>query len=208
MPLKDAITTVLNRNVFYRDGYRLLLRISMIQGIAIVLLVGTIVVMLVTMETRHVYFATASDGRIINLVPLNTPFRTDAEVISWSANAIKNTLRFDYKDYKQRLQEASVNFTPSGWESFTRALKDARILDAIEARKLVVSLDLGAAPEIKDRGERNGVYSWYLQCPVQIKFDGNEPPTPIQANLIIQIVRVSTLNNPTGMGIEQWIVKQ
>ena len=38
MPLKDAIATVLNRNAFYRDGYRLLLRISIIQGIIIIVL--------------------------------------------------------------------------------------------------------------------------------------------------------------------------
>ena len=39
MALKDAVATVLNRNAFYRDGYRLLLRITVIQGIVIGVLV-------------------------------------------------------------------------------------------------------------------------------------------------------------------------
>ena len=62
MALKDAVATILNRNAFYRDGYRLLLRISMIQGIVIVILVGAIVSLLFTVQTRQIYFATTSDG--------------------------------------------------------------------------------------------------------------------------------------------------
>ena len=71
MPVSDAVTTVLTRNAFYKDGYRLLLRISLIQGLVIMLLIGAIISMLLSMETRYVYFATTSDGRIINIVPLN-----------------------------------------------------------------------------------------------------------------------------------------
>ena len=42
MALKDAIATVLNRNAFYRDGYRLLLRLSIIQSLVIVALAAVI----------------------------------------------------------------------------------------------------------------------------------------------------------------------
>lgn len=207
MAIKDAVATVLNRNAFYRDGYRLLLRISVIQGIILVLLVASLVVMLLSMQTRYVYFATTSDGRIIDIVPLNEPYKPRAEVISWAAGAAQNVMRFGYNDYRQRLQQAAASFTPTGWESFTKALKEARILEAVEARKLVVALELEAAPEIKSAFVRDGVYTWYLQFPITIKFDGNEPPAPIRAMLILQVVRVSTLQNPDGISIEQWIAR-
>lgn len=209
MPLKDAVATVLNRNAFYRDGYRLLLRLSVVQGIVIVFLVASIVLMAMSMDTRYVYFATTSDGRIINIVPLNEAFRTDADVIAWAAGAAQNTMRFGYNDYRQRLQQASANFTSTGWESFTKALKDGRYMEALEARKLVVSMEIEAAPEIKKKGvAENGVYTWYVQIPIIIKFDGNDPPMAIHAMLILQIVRVSTLQNPDGISIEQWIAGQ
>lgn len=118
MAIKDAIATVLNRNAFYRDGYRLLLRISMIQGIVIALLVGAIVSLLFTVQTRQIYFATTSDGRIINIVPLNEPYRSQAEVIAWASDSIRSVMSFDYKDYRGRLQQVSSNFTPTGWDSF------------------------------------------------------------------------------------------
>lgn len=205
MALKDAIDTVLTRNAFYRDGYRLMLRISIIQGLAIILLIATIVAMVLSVDVRHIYFATTSDGRIINIVPLNEPFQSRAEVISWAAGKAQEIMRFGYNDFRQRLQQSSTSFTPTGWESFTTAMREARIIDAVEARKLTVSLDIEGAPEIKFAGEKDGIYNWYVQFPITIKFDGNDPPTPITAVLILQIVRVSTLQNPQGISIEQWI---
>ena len=114
-------------------------------------------------------------------------------------------MRFDYRDYHSRLQEVSANFTPTGWESFSKALKDSSILDAIDARKLVVGLELNSAPEIKNAYVRNGIYTWYLQVPVTIRFDGDDPPLPITSTLILQVVRVSTLQNSDGISIEQWV---
>ncbi len=207
MALKDAISTILTRNAFYRDGYRLLLRISIIQGIVIILLVSGIVTLLMTIETKHVYFATTSDGRIISIVPLNDPYRSHADVIAWAAGTAQNTMRFGYHDFRERLQQASANFTASGWESFTKAMKDAHILEAVEARKLVVTMDINGAPEIKKEFVKNGVYTWYLEFPVQIKFDGDNPPVPIHAVLLLQIVRVSTLQNTDGISIEQWVAR-
>jgi intracellular multiplication protein IcmL len=205
MAIKDAISTVLNRNAFYRDGYRLLLRISLIQTVIIVLLIVAIAALALTMKPRLVYFATTSDGRIIPIVPLNDAYLSSAQVIAWAAATSQNVMRFGYHDYRDRLQQVSSNFTATGWESFNKALKEANFIDAIQARKLVVTMDINAAPEIQSEFVRDGVHTWYVQFPVTIKFDGNEPPQPISTTLRLQIVRVSTLQNPDGISIEQWV---
>ncbi|MGE0109345.1 MAG: DotI/IcmL/TraM family protein [Bdellovibrionales bacterium] len=208
MSVKDAVKTILSRNAFYRDGYRLLLRISVIQGVVIVLLGMALVSMALMTETRQIYFATTADGRIINIVPLAEPFKARAEVIAWAAAKAKDVMSFGYNNYRQRLQASSAHFTPKGWESFTKAMKDARILDAIEARKLTVQLSLETAPEIRSEMVRDGVYKWLLSVPAIIQFDGNEPPQPMRVNLALLITRVSTLQNPMGIGIENWIAQQ
>ncbi|MDE1901916.1 MAG: type IVB secretion system apparatus protein IcmL/DotI [Alphaproteobacteria bacterium] len=205
MPAKDAVATVLNRNAFYRDGYRLLLKISLVQAAVIALLIASIVGMVLTMKPRPVYFATTSDGRIINIVPLDQPYVSNAQLIAWAAGTAQNVMRFDYDDYRARLQQVSSGFTTTGWDSFNKALKDANFIDAIEARKLVVSMSINAAPEIQSAFVHNGVYTWYVQFPVTITFDGDQPPQPINAILHLQIVRVSTLQNPDGISIEQWV---
>ncbi|MFA4994572.1 MAG: DotI/IcmL/TraM family protein [Bdellovibrionales bacterium] len=205
MPIKDAVATILNRNAFYRDGYRLLLKISLVQAFVIILLVLSIVGLSLAMKTRSVYFATTSDGRIINIVPLSEPYLSTAQVIAWTAATAQNIMRFGYHDYRDRLQQISSSFTPTGWTSFNKALKEANFIDAIQARKLVVTMDINAAPEIQNAFDHNGVYTWYVQFPVTIKFDGNLPPQPINTMLRLQIVRVSTLQNPDGISIEQWV---
>jgi intracellular multiplication protein IcmL len=205
MPIKDAVATILNRNAFYRDGYRLLLKISIIQAVVIALLILGLVGLAMTMKPRLIYFATTSDGRIINIVPMNEPYLTSAQVIAWSAATAQNVMKFGYNDYRDRLQQSSANFTATGWNSFNKALKDANFIDAIQARKLVVSMDINGAPEIQSAFVHDGVYTWYVQFPVTIKFDGDQPPQPIITTLRMQIVRVSTLQNPDGISIEQWV---
>jgi intracellular multiplication protein IcmL len=205
MALKDAISTILNRNAFYRDGYRLLLRLSIVQGIVIIVLVAGIVSMFLSIENKRIYFATTSDGRLINIVPLNEPYRSNAEVIEFAARTAQNVMRFDYHDYRENLQRVSSDFTTSGWESFSKALKDSSIIDAVTAHKLVVSMEIEAAPEIKQTFVKNGVYTWYLQFPIIIRFDGDQPPEPIRTILLLQVVRVSTLQNADGISIEQWV---
>ena len=205
MALKDAISTVLNRNAFYRDGYRLMLRISIIQLSVVVLLIATIIGLVLTIQTKHIYFATTSDGRIIPIVPLTDEYRSKAEVITWAAETARNVMRFDYADYRARLQQSSYSFTTSGWDSFNKALKDSNLIEAVRDRKLVVTMDVRAAPEIISAGVRNGVYTWDLRFPVLIKMEGPESPQPTLANLLLRIVRVSTLQNPDGIQIEQWV---
>jgi intracellular multiplication protein IcmL len=205
MALKDAVSTVLNRNAFYRDGYRLLLRISIVQGIVIGVLVLAIATLVMSMHARQVYFATTSDGRIINIVPLNEPYRSSAEVIAWASSTVQNVMRFGYNDYRDRLQQVSGDFTPTGWDSFSKALKQSNIIEALEAHKLVVNIDINGAPEITNASVRNGVYTWDLKFPVTMRYDGNEPPQPSSYVLLLRITRVSTLQNPDGISIEQWV---
>lgn len=208
MSIKDAVETVLTRNAFYRDGYRLLLRINIIQGVILALLVAALLAMILSIETRHVYFATTADGRIIKVVPLNEPLRSRAEVVAWAAGKAQEIMRFGYNDYRQRLQQSSGAFTQTGWESFTKAMREARIIDTVEARKLTVAMDIDGAPEVKLAAEKDGVYTWVLQFPVTIRFDGNDPPAANHIALLLQVVRVSTLQNPEGISIEQWIAAE
>ena len=123
MPVKDAIATVLNRNAFYRDGYRLLLKVSLIQGVVIAILVFCIATLVLSANTRNVYFATSTDGRIINLIPLNEEYRSQAEVVTWAAATSQSVMRFGYHDYRDRLQQASNSLPNTGWDSSPKHLR-------------------------------------------------------------------------------------
>ncbi len=202
---RDALATVMNRNAFYRDGYRLLLKIALIEAFAIIVLVASLTATVLSFEPKHTFFATTADGRIINIIPLNEPFQSRNNVIAWAADVTKRVMEFGFHDYRKRLQDVSSNFTANGWETFTKALEQSRILEAVEARKLVVTAQVNQAPQLLEEGVVNGVYRWILRFPVTISFQGEQPPQPMRVNLTLVVVRVSTLQTPNGIGIEQWI---
>ncbi|MCL2474128.1 MAG: DotI/IcmL family type IV secretion protein [Alphaproteobacteria bacterium] len=205
MPIKDAVSTVLNRNSFYKDGYRTLLRISFIQTGIIILLIIAVVSLAATIKVKPVYFATTADGRIIDIVPLDQPYLTNARVVSWVAGAVQEIMGFGYHDYERHMDKIKTLFTISGFSSFQKALSDAKFMEAVKVRRVVVGLQIRGAPEITNELVRNGVYVWYIKVPVTLHFDGEQPPAPQSFDLILQLMRVSTLQNPDGIGIEQWL---
>jgi len=45
-----------------------------------------------------------------------------------------------------------------------------------------------------------------LQMPVSLVFKGEQAPQAIHGNLRVQISRVSTLQHPKGVGIDQFLI--
>jgi intracellular multiplication protein IcmL len=186
----------------------MMLRICVVLGFVIGILVLCIVTLVMNMKVKPVYFATTMDGRIINIVPVNEPYRSQGDVIKWSVQTARTVFSFGYNNYRAQLQDASNFFTQSGWDSFSKALKDSQMIEAVTARKQIVSLDVLAPPEILKEGVDNGIYAWRLQMPVMIKYEAADPLSPTRSILEMRIVRVSTLQNSDGISIEQWALKR
>src|SRR5689334_18367134 len=124
---------VVVRNEFYRDGYRLALRVAVIQCFIIFGLIGAMYFVIHVHQPENRYFATTEDGRLIPMVPLQQPNLSNPALLSWVAQAASETMSFSFSNYRRNLQQASRNFTRSGWESFSTALQQARIIESIEA---------------------------------------------------------------------------
>ncbi|MBI1273797.1 MAG: type IV secretion protein IcmL [Alphaproteobacteria bacterium] len=206
MAIRDAVQTIVNRNAYYRDGYRLMLRLSIILALVILVLTGSLIGMIVTTNVQHVFFATTSDGRIMPIVPLSDSFISRGDLVSWVADTTKRVMQFGYHDYRERLQDSAQYFTADGWESFTKSvLKEARIIETITARRLVVDAEIDAAPEVVAEGNNNGIYTWVVRVPITVKYMGDKAPAEQRLDLQLTIVRVSTLERSKGIGIKQWI---
>jgi intracellular multiplication protein IcmL len=205
MPIKDAVSTVLNRNSFYVNGYRMLSRVCFIQTGVIVLLIISVVGLAATVRVKPIYFATTIDGRIINIVPLDEPYLTNVKVKNWVAKTIQDVMSFGYHDYEKHMDRIRNVFTIPGFVNFEKSLQEAKFVDSVKARRVVVGLEMRGEPEIMNEFVRNGIYTWDVKVPITYHFDGDQPPAPIVLDLILRIVRVSTLQNPDGIGIEQWI---
>lgn len=196
---------VVVRNEFYRDGYRSLLRLALMQGIVILGLVGAMMFVIHVHQPENRYFATTEDGRLVPMIALSEPNLSGPALLSWVAQASTEVMTFGFNDYRRRLQEASRNFTRRGWESFTGALQKSRIIEMVEANQQVSTAAPAGAPIITWEGMVAGRYQWNVEMPMIVTYQSGARTRSDNLLISVVIVRVPRLESPNGVGIEQWI---
>jgi len=201
----SGLARVVVRNEFYRDGYRLALRIAVIQAVIIFGLIGAMYFVIAVHQPENRYFATTEDGRLIPMVPLNQPNLSTPALLSWSAQAVSETMSFSFSNYRRNLQESSRFFTRAGWESFSTALQQARIIESIETLTQEVTAVPAGAPILKSEGISGGQYQWVVQIPILLTYASGSKTRSERWVVTLVVVRVPRLESPNGVGIAQWL---
>ena len=201
------LVSVVTRNEFYRDGFRKMINLAIFEAVIIVGLILTLIVYINNSKAQDRYFATTADGRIMQLVPLNLPNMSKAALLSWVSQAATDVMTFGYHDHVKQLQGASRHFTKTGWDSFTTALQRARIVDSVKQLQQVVTAVPRSAPVVLKEGVVGGRYRWQVQLPIAVTYKGAEEGRTDNLLLTLVVERVSALENPNGVGIEQWIAE-
>lgn len=202
---EDALTTVAMRNAFYRDGQRKIM-VALLLSILINFVSGSLLFYLLTHPPAPKYFATTINGRITPLYPLNEPNQSDSAVLQWANQAAIAAFTYNFVNYREELQASSGFFTADGWSQFLNALQDSNNLDAVKAKKLIVSAVATRAPIILQKGILNGRYSWRVQMPILVTYQSASEFSQQNNVVTMLITRVSTLNSPRGIGISQFVV--
>ncbi len=201
----DKLMAVTMRNQFYKDSQHkivLVLTISMAAN----LILGLILSYIITHPPAPKYFATSINGRITPLFPLDAPNQSDSAVLQWANQAAIAAFSYNFVNYHSELQAASGFFTPTGWTQFLDALQQSNNLDAVKAKKLVVSAVATRAPIILQKGILNGSYSWRVQMPILVTYQSASEFSQQNNVVTILVKRISSLNSPRGIGIEQFVV--
>ena len=204
---ESAVAKVFERNEFYRDNYRRVL-LLFILSIAINAILAATAFYILTHPPAPRYFATSINGRITPLVELNKANQSEASVLQWVNEAAIASYTYNFVDYRSQLQAASLFFTTNGWRNFLNSLQASRTLDAVRARKLVVSAVATQPPVVLNQGVIGGRYAWRVRMSLVSTFQNSASFTQQRYTITMLIVRVSTLNNPRGIGIEQFVVQQ
>jgi intracellular multiplication protein IcmL len=202
---EDALTTVALRNNFYRDGQRKMMIVLLIS-IAANFVLASMLVYILMHPPAPKYFATSINGRITPLFPLNEPNQSDSAVLQWANQAAIAAFTYNFVNYRSELQASSGFFTSEGWDQFLTALQQSNNLDAVKAKKLIVSAVATRAPIILQKGLLNGTYAWRVQMPILVTYQSASEFSQQNDVVTMLITRVSTLNSPRGIGISQFIV--
>lgn len=201
------LMSVVVRNEFYRDGFRNLMRIAIVEAVVIVALLLTFISYMNSTKAQDHFFATTADGRIMQLVPLEQPNMGTSALLSWVAQAGTEVMTFGYHDYQRRLQSSSRHFTRHGWETFAAALQKSRTIESVEASKQVVSAQPRSAPILIREASINGKYHWMVDLPLSVRYQSGDQSREDSLTVHLVIQRVPSLENPNGVGIEQWIAE-
>lgn len=203
--VEGSLDKVVLRNEFYRDGYRTLLKLALLEALIIVGLIFSMLFVIHVHQPENRYFATTEDGRLMPMVPLNQPNLSTPALMSWVAQATTEVMTFGFNDYRRRLQEASRNFTRTGWESFTTALQQSRIIEVVESNQQVLTAAPQGAPVLQSEGVVMGRYQWVVQLPMILTYQAGTRTRSDALLVTVVVVRVPRLESANGVGIEQWI---
>jgi intracellular multiplication protein IcmL len=202
---EDALTVVGLRNQFYKDSQRKVM-LAVLVAILVNVVLGGLLVYIISHPPEPRYFATSINGRITPLFPLDQPNQSDSAVLQWANQAAIAAFTYNFVNYRDELQASSGFFTAEGWDQFLSALQQSNNLDAVKAKKLIVSAVATRAPVILQKGILNGNYSWRVQMPILVTYQSASEFTQQNNVVTMLITRVSTLNSPRGIGIAQFVV--
>jgi intracellular multiplication protein IcmL len=205
--MADAVELVRLRNNFYRDNYRRVVSALLLAIIIIIALIGVVFYM-ITHQPTPKYFATTSDGSLIELTALDRPNQSNSAVAQWANEAAVAAYTFNFVDYRKALQSASDYFTQAGWKQFIAELDKSNNLRAIINRKLVMSSVATGAPVILEQGNIRGRYSWQIQMPMLVVLESASQTIHQAYNINMIVTRVSTLDNPKGIAINSFVATQ
>lgn len=188
-----------------KDGLSIM-ALGLLLSVLMVTILSLFLAYVVTHPPEPQYFATSINGRMTPIVPLKEPNQSDSAVLQWANQAAIVSYTYNFVNYREELQAASVFYTAEGWRQFMNALEQSNNLNVLRSKKLVVSAVATRAPIILEKGVLNGRYSWRVQMPVLVTYQSASEFS--QQNIVVTmlITRISTIESPRGIGISQMII--
>jgi intracellular multiplication protein IcmL len=151
-------------------------------------------------------FPVDSEWRIQSSVPLNQPYLTKPDLLQWVGDVIPQVFVYDYNHYHDQIKQASQYFTPRGWKVFLNQLNNYANYNNVLSNKMFVNGEPLGAPMLLNSGLLSGRFAWWVQIPIKINYSGYRSPSSQYLTLQVLLVRVPTLTNLSGVGIDNVMV--
>jgi intracellular multiplication protein IcmL len=202
---EEELQVVQLQKDFYRDGFSKLLLI-IIGFVFVVALLGLISLRLYLEKPAPETFPVDAEWRVQPEVPLSQPYMPTPDLLQWVNDSIQKAFTLDFYNYNDQLKNISQFFTQNGWQAFLNQLNIYANYNNVQAYKMFINATPTSAPIILQQGLLSGVYGWWVQMPIDINYASYTKASKQSLLLQMLVVRVSTLNNLSGVGIENVIV--
>jgi intracellular multiplication protein IcmL len=193
------------RNDFYRDGFQKMVFALGVITVAISLLIATSLYLFLVKPTP-IRFATDDEWRVLPSIPVDKPYLTTANLLQWVSETFSTIFDFDFLNYSKKQLEYQHYFTENGWKKYNDLLNIYVPINSVQRSKSVIVGALNGAPFIVNQGLLAKQYGWWVQIPININFSGYDKSYTQPLILQALIVRVSTLNNLSGVVIDNLVI--
>jgi len=204
-PLELEILTSEKRLEVVVKSHTTLVKISLALALITLLTVISLCVVVIKLSPKNHYFASTSDGRIVQLTPLNEPLLSLQAVEDFAGRAISNTFTFDYANYKTQITQNITSFTPDAFSQIKSNLESSQgiVTEAVK-NSWAVTTNVMAAPSVPMQGKMpDGQYGWRLIFPVRITFQSETNVRTARYTADVVVVRESQKDNPKGIAISK-----
>ena len=138
--------------------------------------------------------------------PLWAQGASDEAVKTWTADAIKQAMTFDFSNMEEKKEGAKDIFTAKGHEEFYKALEKSRIPDIVREKQQIVRLNMVCVPEItKTEADETGGKIWVLEVPVEIQYQSETEARNDYHEVLVIVKEDEVDGHARGLGIVQWI---
>ncbi|EKD70569.1 MAG: hypothetical protein ACD_46C00488G0006 [uncultured bacterium] len=190
---------------FYRDSFGKVIFLSMSVCFAIVLLAGLSIYLHLN-KPKPVNFAVGADWRIQPAVPIDRPYLSTPDLLQWVSDVLRKVFVLDFNQYNDQLKLSQQYFTSDGWSVFLNQLNNYANYNNVKVSKLFVNGTPAGAPFILNQGLLSGRYAWWVQMPIDLQYQGGASLPNRSLTLQILVVRIPTVNNLSGVAIDNVIV--
>ncbi len=190
------------RNSFYGSAYRQLMRVQ-IFALLVAFVIQFILIYLATFHHTPKYYASTLTGREVEIKPFSDPILTTKFIRRWAETAARSALNLSFSNYRQELQKASGFFTSDAWSQYMDVIESRGLLSQINDSQLIISAIATQTPTILYRRVHNGHYTWRIQAPLLVGIQTSGSKAYQRWVVTMTIVRVSTLETPRGILINE-----
>jgi intracellular multiplication protein IcmL len=189
---------------FYTQYYHVVIK-TLNALVFIVLVLGCFVMYQVFHRPLPHFSAVNANGQNMSLVPLVEPNLLPDTLLKWASKAAVAAYTFDFVNYDKQINLARPYFTDAGWNDYQNSI--SALIASIRQKQLFVNGVVAGAPIIASQGESLGSgYTWRVQIPFLVTYQSSEETKQTSFLVMLTIVKVSTLKNPTGIGIDQFVM--
>lgn len=202
---EEELPVVQLRTDFYKNSFGKIIIIFICIFIAIGLLMAVSLYIYIN-KPKPITFNVGEEWRVQAPVALDKPYQTTPDLLQWVSDALQNAFVYDFVHYNDQLKAASQYFTANGWKVFLNQLNIYANYNNVQTNRIFVTGTAAGAPFVLKEGLLSGRYAWWVQMPITINYAGYRPPASQTLTFQVLVVRVSTLNNLSGIGIDNVIV--